>query len=78
MSYSLYVKETDELVGEISKEQLQTLMDLFEEEDTGDQDYFIDKDTLEFMRDNDADSDLIDMLAKFVGDEGTEFEWREE
>ncbi len=78
MSYSLYVIATNKLVGTISKQQVQILIDLFEEEDTTDQDYYVSKDTLEYMKDKEADPQLIDMLAEHVGDEGVEFEWREE
>ncbi len=78
MSYGLYIKDSGKRIGSISKDQVQTLIDLFEEEDTKDQDYFVNKDTLEFMKDNNADAALIELLTPHVGDDGAEFEWKEE
>ncbi len=78
MAYALYVKDTNTRIGTITEEQVQTLIDLFEEEDTSDQDYFINADTLEFMKDKSADEQLIALIEPHIGDDGAEFEWREE
>jgi len=78
MSYSLYLKGSDKKVGAITKDQLQTLIDLFEEEDTKDQDYFVDANTIQFLKDKNADEALVELLAANMGDEGAEFEWRED
>lgn len=78
MAYALYVKDTDTRIGTITEDQVQTLIDLFEEEDTTDQDYYINADTLEFMKDQSADPDLIAMLEPHIGEDGAEIEWREE
>ncbi len=75
----LYNKDSGERIGEISQEQRQTLIDLFEEEDSKDQDYFVNADSLRFMQENKADEALIAMLTPIAdSDKGVEIEWREE
>lgn len=75
----LYNKDSNELIGEINEVQLRTLIDLFEEEDTKDQDYFINSDSLSFMADQKADAALIEMLKPVADTEaGIEVEWRKE
>ena len=59
--------ETD--IGVISEEQLRFLVDQLEEEHDEDQDYFIDRDTLELLSDNGIDHDLLAMLEKALGDD---------
>ncbi len=75
----LYNKDSSALIGEISEDQLQTLIDLFEEEDTKDQDYFINADSLQFMKEKQADEALIAMLEPLAdNEEGLEIEWKRE
>ncbi len=58
----LYNKDSGERIGEISQEQRQTLIDLFEEEDSKDQDYFVNAGgvdhagTMEVLQDSFRDS----------------------
>lgn len=78
MAYALYLKDTDKRIGTITGDQVQTLIDLFEEEDTTDQDYFINADTIDFMKEQSADEQLIALLEPHIGEDGAEFEWREE
>lgn len=78
MSYRLYIKDSGKLLGDVSDSQLQSILDLLEEEDDNDQDYYIDNDILDYMEEEGADAGLIAMLRPHVGeDEGIEIEWRE-
>ena len=79
MAYGLYVKDTDKKIGVLSEEQLEELIDLLEEEDSEDRDYYIDADVLEFMEQEGASAELLNMLRPHITDEeGVEIEWREE
>lgn len=63
-------------IGEISDKQLAFLVEQLEEEHEEDQDYYIDKDTLELMSDNGADPELLAMLEKAIGeDESMNIAW---
>jgi hypothetical protein len=61
--------DTDVDIGVITDKQLAFLVDQLEEEHDEDQDYFIDKDTLELMSDNGIDPELLQMLEKALGDD---------
>ena len=61
--------DTGDEIGAISDKQLAFLVDQLEEEHDEDQDYFIDKDTLELMSDNGIDPELLAMLEKALGDD---------
>ncbi len=79
MSYRLYIKDSGELLGTVSEEQLDELIDLLEEEDTNDHDYYVDKDVLAFLEEEGADEAILALLRPHVSDdEGVEIEWREE
>jgi hypothetical protein len=79
MPYRLYIKDTGKLIGDLTQPQVQSLVDLLEEEDADDQDYYVDRDMLEYMRGEGADAGLIEMLSRHVTeDDGIEIEWREE
>lgn len=79
MPIRLYVKDSNRLVGELTPAQLKVLVDLLEEEDSADQDYYVDKDLLEMFAEEGVDKDLIRLLEKVVpDDDGVEVEWREE
>jgi hypothetical protein len=78
MAYRLYIKGTDQALGTIDEAQLQTLIDLFEEEDSEDRDYYVDQATLEYLQDSGADTGLVALLRPHVEQaEGIEIEWRE-
>jgi len=64
----LFNVETDETLGEISAEQLQFLIDNLEEEDTEDRDYFINRDTIEMLKEQNGPPGLIAMLEQAIGD----------
>jgi hypothetical protein len=56
-------------IGQISDKHLAFLVEQLEEEHDDDQDYYIDRDTLELMSDNGADPELLAMLEKAIGDD---------
>ncbi len=82
MAIKLYIKDTGDkgkAIGSISKEQLETLVDLLEEEASEDRDYYIDKDILEYLADEGADESLLAILKPHVPEgDGIEIEWRDE
>lgn len=64
---NLHDKNTQELIGEISEEQLQFLIDELVEEDSTDQDYYINRDQLDQLEKNGGDEALIQMLRDAMG-----------
>jgi hypothetical protein len=79
MPIRLYNKDSGKPLGEITEAQLQTLVDLLEEESATDQDYYVDADTLEIMAEEGADEALLALIRPHVGeDEGIEIEWKRE
>lgn len=72
----LYDAETSASVGEITEGQLQFLIDHLEETTTDDQDYWIDVPTLAMLRNEGADAELVEILAKGLGGRpGYEVRW---
>lgn len=61
--------DTGDDIGDITDKQLAFLVEQLEEEHEEDQDYFIDRDTLELLSDNGADPELIALLEKALGDD---------
>lgn len=61
--------DTGDDIGQISDEQLAFLVEQLEEEHDDDQNYPIDRDTLELLSDNGADPELLAMLEKAIGDD---------
>jgi hypothetical protein len=61
--------DTGDTIGDISDKQLAFLVEQLEEEHDEDQDYFIDRDTLDLLSDNGADPELLAMLEKAIGDD---------
>lgn len=71
MAIKLYDAGSGDLLGEISEEQLQFLQDRFEEETSDDQDYYINRATLDTLKEAGADASLLSMLERALkGDEG--------
>lgn len=66
----LYNAATDEALGDISEEQLQFLVDQFEEEWEGDQDYYINTATIDMLKEAGADAGLIAKLERALGSAG--------
>ena len=72
-------KGTDKLIGEVSPDQLQFLIDQLEEEDLEDRDYAITPMLLQSFDMEGADPDLVDMLTEALGDRATmEIFWTRE
>jgi hypothetical protein len=77
MSYRLYIKDSGKLLGDVTEAQVQELVDLLEEEDAQDQDYYIDRDILAYLEEEGADKDLLALLRPHVGEaDGIEIEWK--
>jgi processive 1,2-diacylglycerol beta-glucosyltransferase len=69
-------KETGAELGVVTEEQLQFLVDQLEEESEEDRDYYINRPMLEMLESNGADSALLELLKKAMGDrEDVEIEW---
>jgi hypothetical protein len=73
----LYRVSNGETIGEINEKQLKFLVDMLEEEDEDDQDYFIDQDTLELFSDNNCDPELLALLESAIeeGEDGVDVAW---
>jgi hypothetical protein len=72
----LFRLDKDITIGQITDAQLAFLVDQLEEEHDEDQDYFIDRDTLELLSDNGADPELLAMLEKAMDeDEEMDIAW---
>ena len=72
----LYDSETDQLIGSISEDDLQVLMESLEEESAQDQDYYIDADTLDLLAEDGAPEQLVGMLRGALGSsEGIDIRW---
>ena len=68
--------DTGAEIGTISDAQLAFLVEQLEEEHDEDQDYFVDKDTLELLSDNGCDPELLGMLEKAIGeDDAMDIAW---
>lgn len=69
-------KETGSLLGSITEEELQFLIDNLEEEWEGDNDYYLNRTTIDLLKENGADERLIELLESALGDrEDCEIEW---
>lgn len=61
--------DTGDDIGNITDVQLKFLVEQLEEDHEEDEDYYIDRDTLELMADNGADPELLALLEKAMGDD---------
>ena len=79
MPYNLYNKDTRALIGPLSDEQGQDLIDLLVEEGADDRDYWIDEATPEHLENEGADADLLTTLRRLLEEtpDGFEIEWRD-
>lgn len=69
-------KETGSVLGEITEDQLQFLIDQLEEEYEEDQDYYINRPTLDLFAEKGADPELMRLLRTAIGDrEEMEIVW---
>ncbi len=65
----LFRIDTEADIGTITDAQLRFLVEQLEEEHDEDEDYYIDRDTLELLSDNGADPELLALLEKAIGDD---------
>ena len=69
-------KETGRPVGSLSESQLQFLIDQLEEESATDQDYYINRETIDMFAGLGADEGLLSFLRKALGErEEMEIQW---
>jgi hypothetical protein len=72
----LYNKTTNVLLGTVGDPDVQCLVDVLEEEDSKDVDYFIDLNTVDILEDNGASMDLVTLLRAAIGaSEGIDVRW---
>jgi hypothetical protein len=69
-------KESGAVLGSISEDDLQFLIDNLEEESEDDVDYYINRSTLEIFKGKGISSTLLSLLENAIGDrEDIEIEW---
>jgi processive 1,2-diacylglycerol beta-glucosyltransferase len=69
-------KDSGTEIGTVTDEQLQFLVDNLEEEFAEDTDYYINSPTIDLLQENGADSGLVELLRRALGDrEGVEIKW---
>jgi hypothetical protein len=72
----LYNDATDVLIGTMTEADLKVLQDALEEEGDDDQDYYIDKATIDVLGDGRATEHLMGLLRKALGTaEGVDIRW---
>jgi hypothetical protein len=75
----LFDKATGELLAEITLRQLRVLIDNLEEEYEGDQDYHIQRETIDLLEQQGADGELLNILRGAVESKGeAEIRWAKE
>jgi hypothetical protein len=75
---TLFDKQTNRRIGEISEGELQFLIDELEEENRHDQDYYIDAATIDYFVTRHATAHLVTLLREALGlEEGFEIRWED-
>ncbi len=64
---TLYDANSGKEIGTLTEEQLQFLREQLEEESSTDQDYYINRDTLDMFEDEGADAALLAVLQRALG-----------
>jgi hypothetical protein len=78
MGIRIFDKASGALLGEVSRDDLQLMIDQFEEESSTDQDYFIDAQTIDLLHEAGASDKLLQLLRDVVGtSEGVDIRWEE-
>ena len=73
----LYNATTNQLLGSITEADLQVLVDGLEEESSEDQDYFINRETIDVLGDGRATEHLLNLLRTAVGSsDGVDIRWQ--
>ena len=69
-------KDTGAVIGEISEDDLDFLVDNLIEESGDDTDYYIDRDTLDLLKNNGGSESLMSVIEKAMGDkDDIEIQW---
>ena len=72
----LYIEESNTVLGEITEEELRSLLDNLEEESLADTDYYITQDTLDYLATKGADARLVALLRQGIGaEDGIDIRW---
>ena len=72
----LYNEETNQLIGSITEADLKVLQDALEEESSEDQDYYIDRATIDVIGDGRATEHLLNLLRDAMGaGDGVDIRW---
>jgi hypothetical protein len=66
--YKLTNKISEQIIGTISGDQLQFLVNHLEEENLNDKDYWLHRSLLDTFKENGADSELLQLLTEAFGD----------
>jgi processive 1,2-diacylglycerol beta-glucosyltransferase len=73
---NLYDKESGTLLGTLTEEQFRLLQDQLEEESPDDDDYYLNRETVELLQGAGADAELLGLLQRALGDrEDCEIRW---
>jgi hypothetical protein len=65
----LYRLDTGIDIGQVTDDQLKFLVKQLEDEHAQDDEYFIDRNTLELLSDNNVDPEFLALLEKAMGDD---------
>ena len=73
----LYNASTNQLIGSITEADLKVLVDGLEEESLQDQDYYIDRATIDLLADGRATTHLVGLLRSALGSsDGVDIRWQ--
>jgi hypothetical protein len=73
----LYNATTNQLLGQITEADLKVLVDALEEESLQDQDYYIDRATIDVIADGRATEHLVGLLRDALGgSDGVDIRWQ--
>ena len=73
----LYDALTNQLIGSITEADLQVLVNVLEEESSQDQDYYIDRATIDLLADGRATTHLVGLLRSALGlSDGVDIRWQ--
>ena len=73
----LYNAATNQLLGSITEADLKVLVDALEEEGLYDQDYYIDRATIDVVADGKATDHLVGLLRKaLAASDGVDIRWQ--
>ena len=78
MEIQLFDNESDEPIGEITRKQLDFLIDQLEAEALDDRDYHINRPTIDMMDEENGETELAELLREALGNrDEMEIRWEE-